>query len=95
MNADDSRFAIELRWWVMTHLHRRHDGTYVFRDGVSFENLSAAVEAAWLAGDQWLALELAERYNMGNVLCLRCARACSASTRFCSLCALQHLATHA
>ena len=47
----------------------------VFRDGVRAEDLGAAIQAAWLAGDRELAKELAERYGLYNQICLCCASA--------------------
>lgn len=86
MNLPD--LSVELRFWVLTHL-RGEGGAYVFRDGVSFDALRAAVQAAWLAADRVLALELAQRYDMGNVLCLCCASDCSAGYRLCGACFLE------
>jgi hypothetical protein len=74
----DPSLSVELRFWVMTHL--RFDGAaYVFSDGQSFENVRAAVRAAWLAGSYDLALEIAQRYDIHRVMCVRCTQQTVAS----------------
>jgi hypothetical protein len=45
-----------------------------FPDGVRFEDLQAAIQAAWCV-DCAFAAELAKRYDLYNQLCLRCADA--------------------
>lgn len=83
--------SFELYEWVIVNL--RCNGTeYVFPDGAGFDNVRAAVQAAWLADNRALALELARRYGMENILCLCCARARSAGTRLCNTCHLEELA---
>lgn len=52
---------------------------HVFADGVRFEDLRGAIQAAWLVEDFTLAAELARRYDFYNLICLRCASALIAS----------------
>lgn len=44
----------------------------VLPDGVRSEDLQAAIQAAWLAGDFVLVREFARRYDLYNGICLRC-----------------------
>lgn len=53
--------------------HCTFNGTaYVFADGVDFENVRAAIQAAFLAKEYHVALDIARRYRLDEVLCLRC-----------------------
>lgn len=45
----------------------------VFADGVRKEDVQAALQAAWLAGDISLCAEIAARYGVFGRVCLRCA----------------------
>lgn len=45
----------------------------VFPDGTSVENVQAAIQAAWLADQLWLAKQIAEEYGFYDKVCLRCA----------------------
>lgn len=45
----------------------------VWPDGVRFEDVCAAISAAWLAGHRQLAKDIAQEYGLYNQVCLRCA----------------------
>jgi len=45
----------------------------VFPDGVRFEDVCAAISAAWLADNFDLAEQLAREYGLYDQVCLRCA----------------------
>lgn len=45
----------------------------VFPDGARFEDVCAAISAAWLAGHRILAKDIAQRYGLFDQVCLRCA----------------------
>ena len=83
MNLSDPSLSDPLRAWRDEHL--RFDGVgYKFADGADFENVRHAIQAAWLAQNYFLALDLSCRYGMEDVLCLRCVqrRVRSAETTF-------------
>jgi hypothetical protein len=72
-------------WHLVGELWRRKRGQLVqgpdripdlqFPDGVLLRNLRDAIQAAWLADDRALAKELALRYDIYDLVCLRCATA--------------------
>lgn len=71
--------SVDLQAWVRRSL--RFDGAaYVFADGTRFEDVRAALQAAWLADDFTLALNLARRHGVDRIVCVRCASARSINT---------------
>lgn len=51
----------------------------VFADGTKFEDVQAAIQAAWLAESYQLAGEIAIRYGLWDFLCLCCAKPCEST----------------
>jgi hypothetical protein len=73
VNLNDPSLAIDVRQWRDANL--RFDGAaYVFPDGTDFERVRAAIQVAWLAQNYFFALDLACRYGIDSVLCLRCVQ---------------------
>lgn len=69
----DPSLAVSIQQWRNAHL--TFNGTaWVFTDGIDFENIRHAIHVAWLAQDFYLALDLACRYGIDAVLCLRCTQ---------------------
>lgn len=69
--------SAEPQFWV----HNRHFGAAlwpadVFADGTRKEDVRAAIQAAWLAGNTALCAEIAQRYGVLGRVCLRCAAGC-------------------
>lgn len=52
-----------------------YSDNHVFRDGQTFANIRDAVRAAAAANMWHVAHELAQRYNVENMLCLKCGAA--------------------
>lgn len=69
----DPSLSIDLRAWRDSHLV--FDGAaHRFGDGADFENVRHAIHAAWLVQNYYFALDLACRYGLEDVLCLRCTQ---------------------
>jgi hypothetical protein len=49
--------------------------TEAILEGVSIDNVRAAIQAAWLADEDRTAIEIAQRFGLYGVFCLRCADA--------------------
>jgi hypothetical protein len=71
MNTTDPSLSVELRFWVQTRL--RFDGSqYVCAHETPFEDVRAAVQAAWLADSFDLVLEIMQSHGLRGAMCPRC-----------------------
>lgn len=73
MNLNDPSLSRSLLNWRNANLHF-NGVAYVFPNGDDFEVIRHAIQAAWLADGYYLAFDLACRYGLHDVMCLRCVQ---------------------